>query len=203
MGARPKAVSEEYQALLQKVDAFCAEANVHAGKALTCKRGCDGCCHVWLTVSPVEARAIREHLAGLDSDTRARIAERGRREQARESRGEVQSRCAMLEDDGSCAIYEARPVICRTQGFPLRYPKGTVPESAVRWLDHTAGTEIVACPLNYTQRLPQAAETLDADTVNILLAVVNQRDADRTRGDPGVRSPLSELAADTDVIACG
>ena len=36
----------------------------------------------------------------------------------------------MLELDGRCAVYAHRPLVCRTQGYALRYPAGFMPEAA-------------------------------------------------------------------------
>ena len=190
---------QEYRALVSKVDEFCGSFEDRAGDALSCHRGCNACCHVWLTVSPVEARAVRAHLAGLPPTARAEIAARGHRERAREAHGEQPARCAMLDDDGACGIYEARPLLCRTQGLALQYPPNTVPEATVRFVG-ADGSQIVACPLNYTERTPRAEEMLNADMLNTLLALVNQRDCDETGGDPELRSPLTDLAAGDLVI---
>ncbi|MEZ4647399.1 MAG: YkgJ family cysteine cluster protein [Candidatus Eisenbacteria bacterium] len=77
---------------------------VHAGR-LQCRRGCSDCCVDGLTVFQVEADYIRRHHSAL--------LEGGVPAPA--------GRCAFLDDEGGCRIYEHRPYVCRTQGYPLRW----------------------------------------------------------------------------------
>lgn len=75
---------------------------------LQCRRGCSGCCSDGLTVFEVEAALIvRKHRALLDS-----------------GEPHAEGRCAFLDGDGGCRIYEERPYVCRTQGLPLRWIEG-------------------------------------------------------------------------------
>jgi Fe-S-cluster containining protein len=201
-------MSSEYQALRAKVDAF-AQATAERRQAdMACRAGCESCCHTWLTVSPVEAAEIREAIARLSPERRAQLAERGRRELAREAGRSAASepRCAMLESSGECCVYEQRPLVCRTQGHALRYPPGFVPEAAVRARTRggasAAAGEITYCPLNYTAAPPLAADVLDAERVDQLLAVVNHRFAN-ARDVPGeIRVAISELAQEADMLGC-
>jgi Fe-S-cluster containining protein len=113
-------------------------------------------------------------------------------------------RCVMLEDDGTCAVYDARPLVCRTQGHALRYPAGVVPEEAVRARgrraapnvrhapDATAGPDAITwCPLNYTGAPPRAEDVLDAARVDALLALIDHR-----YGAASERVTLVALAAE-------
>jgi hypothetical protein len=98
----------------------------------------------------------------------------------------------MLDAAGRCMVYEHRPLVCRTQGHALRYPAGFIPEAAVRARSKTG--EITYCPLNFTQSAPEAADVLDAERVDQILAVVAQRFARAQGTDPNERIALSELA---------
>lgn len=164
----------EYDALVAKIDLFTAAASARCRDDLQCRRGCAACCHVELSVSLVEADAIRRHLSGLPADVREAL----RLKAADVHPAAASPRCAMLGADSSCAVYAARPIICRTQGLPLRYP-----DQPTNW-----------CPLNFTSRAPAAADTLDAGRVDQLLAVVNRRHADRSSQDPLLRVSLRVLA---------
>jgi Fe-S-cluster containining protein len=190
-------VSREYQALLDKVAAFTRDAWARTQTQMACRRGCDSCCSVWLTLDQVEAAALRDALAALPSAARARVAERGQRELAREaeqtSESPAPARCAMLERDGSCAVYEHRPLVCRTQGYALRYPPGFIPAAAVRM--RTSTGEVTHCPLNFAASPPTAADVLDAERVDQILALVNRRFSDAHGLDPELRYSLSQLAA--------
>jgi Fe-S-cluster containining protein len=174
----------EYAALVAKVDAF-TRAAFDAGRAsMACRRGCSSCCEVSLTVNHVEAAALRQALERLDAGAHARITARASKDTGR---------CVMLDDDGSCAVYAARPLVCRTQGFALRYPPGFIPAGAVR--ARSSAGEVTHCPLNFTEHAPEAAHVLDAERVDQILALVNVRFAREHGLDPEARHPLRELAA--------
>lgn len=187
-------MSNEYAALVTKVEAFTTAALERARGEMACARGCDQCCFAWLTLTQVEAAELRRAIAALSPSARARVAERGRRELEREqSDGDLTPRCAMLEDDGSCAAYEARPLVCRTQGFALRYPAGFIPVEAVR--ARVATGEVTHCPLNFRTRGPAPEVVLDAERVDQLLALVNLRFCEAQGLDAGERHAISALAA--------
>jgi Fe-S-cluster containining protein len=194
----------EYAALVDKVSLFTEQAQARRAADLHCQKGCDSCCRVWLSVGPVEADSVRAGLAGLDEAQRARVRARGLRELAREQAGAVaareqerdqnqEARCAMLEDDGGCAIYAQRPLVCRTQGHALRYPSGLIPEQALH--ARTRGGDVTWCPLNYRAAPPRPEDVLDAERVDQLLALVNHRHAARHDAEPLARFALSALAA--------
>lgn len=188
----------EYRALVAKVEAFTEQASARRKSDLTCNAGCAACCEVWLTVSPVEANGIRQALAALPSEERARVRERGARELEREARGEESARCAMLDERGYCAVYQSRPLICRTQGHALRYPAGFVPLEAI--MRRTAQGDVTWCPLNYTARPPAPEDILDAERVDQILAVVARRHANASGVALDHRTALSVLAAEGDVL---
>jgi Fe-S-cluster containining protein len=192
-------MSEEYRAVVAKVTAFCTEVEARQSSALACARGCSACCEAFLTVSPVEAEALRKAIAGLGEAAQKAVAARGLRELAREQRGEAGARCAMLEPNGSCATYDARPLVCRTQGHALLYPPGFVPEASVR--QRTAKGDITHCPLNYSAEAPGARDVLDAGLVDKLLAVVNLRFAQAEGTAHDTRVAIAELAARAFVLA--
>jgi Fe-S-cluster containining protein len=175
---------DEYAALVAKVDAF-ARAAFEAERAdMACRRGCSSCCEVSLSLNQVEAAALERGLAELEPAARARIAARV---------SATHGRCVLLEDDGSCAAYAARPLVCRTQGFALRYPAGFIPAAAVR--ARSSAGEVTHCPLNFNERAPEPAHVLDAERVDQILALVNVRYARAQGLDPEARHPILGLAA--------
>ena len=189
-------MSEEYRALVQKVSAFCDATTERNRADMACGPGCSSCCHAWLSVCEVERAQLVAAVAALPEARRSALAERGRREQAREAEAAAPARCAMLEPDGRCAVYEQRPLVCRTQGLALRYPPGVVPVSAVR--ERLPRGEVTCCPLNFGQRLPDASDVLDAERVDQLLGLVNLRFAQATGTDPARRYAISAIAAAAD-----
>jgi hypothetical protein len=190
---------DEYRALLDKVSAFTDVTSARRHADFSCRAGCDACCQAWLTVNPVEAEAVLSRLAALSDAARQRVRRRGERELAREAEGTAQPRCAMLEEDGRCAVYEARPLVCRTQGHALLYPRDLLAKNTIR--ARRAQGDITYCPLNYQSAPPEAADVLDAELVDKLLAVVSHRHASARRLSSLERYGLSALAAGSSVLA--
>jgi len=175
----------EYRALINKVSGSVSAIEARRRASFACRRGCDQCCHVQLEVLPVEAASITRYLSSMDPEARAEIRRRS------DGGGDEVERCAMLGDDGACAIYEARPIVCRTQGHALSYPDGVIPVDAIR--ARVAG-EVTWCPLNYVESAPEPADVLSASLLEELLFVVNRRFASRGGPDPEKRVVLSDLA---------
>ena len=131
--------------LRTRVDAHFVDAAAKAGEAMRCARGCDTCCRVDLSVFEVEAAPIREALAALPSALR---------ETVRAQAGQTEH-CAMLVE-GSCAVYEQRPLICRSHGVAVQLDDGAV--------DH--------CPLNFTSAPPPPGTVLNLAAINQPLSVM-------------------------------
>ncbi len=180
---------DAYVPLVQQVDALTADIGRRRAVDLSCRRGCSACCHVQLTVTPLEARRVGEELARLEAGVRERIRERGRALAALERVPEG-SACVMLQDDGACAIYAARPLVCRTQGHALRYPEGSLQELAV--FATAPGSEITWCPLNYIERPPKSEDVIEAQRVDERLGLACLAEGQ----DPLKRVPLVQLALD-------
>lgn len=162
----------EYDAVVAKVDAAVAAAVVVAGDQLSCKAGCDSCCVDGLSVLPVEAAAIARYVDGNDVEF---VAKGGRH-------------CVFLADDGRCAVYAARPLLCRTHGLPLKM------EGMKRGALKIVDDDVRVCSLNYPTKTPTKQETLDATAILKLLVVVDARYRERAGVDEG-RVSLRELVA--------
>jgi hypothetical protein len=63
--------------LIRKVDGFFARVADRHGTDMQCGAGCSDCCHVRLTITRVEAAAIRAHVAAWSSQDRRNLAESG------------------------------------------------------------------------------------------------------------------------------
>ena len=174
--------------LVRRVDALTAEIALRRAGDLSCGRGCTACCRVQLSLSPLEAQVVRSALRGRSEGTRARI-----RARAQQGIGRVDhdAACVMLEEDGGCAIYASRPMVCRTQGHALRYPAGSLPEAAV--FATGAGGEITWCPLNYGSAPPRSEDVLEAERIDEVLAVLNLMTAASSQAGLE-RKPMVELA---------
>lgn len=175
-------VSAAHRALVDKTDAFERGVRERRASDMACGPGCSGCCAEQLTVCDVEAELLREGAASLDAAALGRL---GTRIEAL-AHGAA---CVFLEGDGRCAVYASRPLVCRTQGLPLRYPSGLIPIEAIRSGSRGAGDELTWCPLNFVERRPAAADVLDAARLDTMLALSN-RDAG---GEGGRRTSLADL----------
>ncbi len=140
-----------YRQLIEQVDKWTAEMTARYRTHLACKKGCDLCCQRKLTVTAVEAYNMAIAYRHLPPAPQQRVRE-------------PKSSCAFLLGD-ACAIYESRPVICRTFGMPSLH-RNENGEGVLTW-----------CDLNFTDVGEnfeiQADGIIDIDTLNTKLAGVN------------------------------
>ncbi|HIJ90222.1 MAG: YkgJ family cysteine cluster protein [Desulfobulbaceae bacterium] len=117
---------DELDKLFAAIDqAFKAVREVHPD-AITCEKGCADCCHAVFDVSLVEAVNLQAHFRKLAAPMREQIAAAAH--QAMQAWEHIMAahldpavariRCPLLDDQGLCLCYEARPVNCRTYGVP-------------------------------------------------------------------------------------
>jgi hypothetical protein len=173
-------------ALFAKVDAFAARVQAAHGDQMACRPGCDGCCRARLSVTPLEAEAIRALLAKLHEPARASLRARAQAILAGPDAPASEVRCVALDEDGRCAIYEARPLVCRSHGVPIRTrdPRGL--------------PVVSACALNFVARGPAAvpaADVLDQETLSTVLFALDAALAQARGGRPGARVDLVTLFA--------
>jgi len=152
--------------LTDKVDAFFARVQARHGADMQCGTGCSECCHVRLSITGVEADAIRAEVATWPAARRAALAEVG-----------PADRCAALDPDGRCRVYAARPLVCRSHGAPIRMRDG-------------AREEVRACHLNFKTTAPDPDCILDQTTLSALVLAF-----DRKAGHDGARLDLAALLA--------
>lgn len=192
---KPPPPPVEYIALRRRVDAFSDDVMRRRGADLACRSGCAGCCHVELSVSSVEAAAIREHFAQLAAADRKALRDTLRTHLLRESAPDSDPRCVMLRDDDTCAIYAARPLVCRSQGLPLLYPAEVIPEAARRGRAED-GRALTICPLNFTRSdaPPGRGDILDAERVDVLLSLITRQFAAAAETSSTDRYALADLA---------
>jgi len=115
------------------VDARAAELAARHASRLQCRRGCSACCQDELSVTRVEADLIRAVHGELLAEGEPGPA----------------GGCAFLDADGACRIYHERPLVCRTQGLPLRVFLEDESEEIVEKRD--------ICPLNVEGGPPLAS----------------------------------------------
>lgn len=127
----------KYYSICQRVESEFARNRERYGKRMRCGPGCSDCCHQLFQITEIEAAHVSEGVSELPRARRRKLEERARR-YTRERRqliaatGEPEAwgslpppgarlACPALED-GICAIYEHRPLICRRFGMPLFNP---------------------------------------------------------------------------------
>ncbi len=161
--------------LRRRVDAHFDAALARSPEAFACAPGCADCCGVRFGVFAIEAdrvaAALRE-LATHDSGLRERV-----RRQASDA---AHTACALLVDR-RCAIYDQRPLICRSHGLPVRARE---PDGSAR---------VQVCPLNFRAHAPPPASVLELEAVNAPLSV-----AARLWDGAARRVDLAALAAAVD-----
>lgn len=153
--------------LTAKVDGFFARVEARHGDDMQCTTGCSDCCHVRLTITGVEAAAIREHVASWPQERRRALADHG-----------PADHCAALGSDGRCKIYGARPIVCRSHGAPIRMRRDSLPV-------------VEACFRNFIRVEPEADCVLDQETLSALTLAV-----DRDAGGNGERVDLAALVGE-------
>ncbi len=134
---------------------------------MQCGTGCSDCCHARLSVTSVEAAAIRAEVAGWTDPRREGLA-------TNVATGPA-DRCAALDPGGRCLIYAARPVVCRSHGAPIRMRIDSLPV-------------VQSCYRNFTQTTPDPDCVIDQETLSTLSLAV-----DRAEGGDGTRIDLATL----------
>jgi Fe-S-cluster containining protein len=147
------------------------------GDRIQCRRGCSMCCSQMFAILPLEAARIARLVSALPPRDRERLQARARAylEAARRMglrgpgpqdpirpRTGVRIPCPALEGD-ACAIYEARPLICRKWGIPVYDPARPDQLQACE-LNFTPGEAIPvgSLPERHTELLARWIETADA-----------------------------------------
>jgi len=144
---------DNYYRMVARVDALCRGIRDVLSDRITCSEGCSSCCTA-ITLFPVEAAALNAALEALPEARQAAV----RRHVAVRAGGE---RCPLLEDQ-RCLLYDARPIICRTHGFPIVYTEGSE-------------RKVDCCPLNLgeAEQPLSGSAIIDLDRLNTLLVAVN------------------------------
>lgn len=134
-----------YFDVVAQVDAeFERNRKLH-GERIRCGQGCTDCCRHRFQITATEASAIQDGMRRLPLWVRRQLASRAA-EYLRETA--PRAPCPALHE-GSCLIYEHRPLICRKFGMPIYNPEK--PE------------RILACELNFRA----GEEIRDPDLIRI------------------------------------
>lgn len=174
-----------YKKLLIDIEILTESLHKRFSKQITCHLGCTSCCYQQLSLSLVEADFISKAVKELPLETQKKIFFAAK---AIKSQTNATEACPML-DGPACTIYEFRPVICRTHGFPITFKDD---ESEEILLD--------VCPLNFSQEGDSVElnliDTIDIDRLNLRLAAINYaycRDSLEESKKSAERREMSEI----------
>lgn len=177
-----EALERHDRRLLAVVDTLSAKAADAAGGNLVCRSGCTPCCFGPFAITPLDAWRLGQGLGALTVTEPAQASDIRRRahtaaleqagwfspdrvgtftDEAEEERfytAFAAVPCPALDpDSGACALYEWRPVVCRTHGPPLRERDG----------------DVAHCPLCFTDATSAEIETartlIDVDDLEVPL----------------------------------
>lgn len=115
--------SAELRILHGRIEARVCGTSSRAGE-WPCRKGCDLCCRRLASAPKLtepEWLLLRQGLAALDKNRRSEI-----RKRIQLTRGAASPVvCPLLDlQEGSCLIYDQRPVACRTYGFYVERDRG-------------------------------------------------------------------------------
>ncbi|HEY5952329.1 MAG TPA: YkgJ family cysteine cluster protein [Kofleriaceae bacterium] len=162
-----------YPELAAKVDAFFARVQARHGEDIKCGTGCHHCCHVRLSVTQVEADAIRAEVASWPNERKDQLTAN--------AAFAPPGRCSALDEGGRCLIYQVRPIVCRSHGAPIRMR------------NENSLPVVQACVENFTTAGPAAADPdciIDQTTLSAMVLAV-----DRDAGHDGERIDLAVVLA--------
>ena len=127
---------ENYRKILDRADQHFASVMDAQPQNLQCGAGCSLCCYGLFEIGSGDVPVIAEGLAAMHPSRRKKVIRRAReileqnahpnlRECGPEEKEAFFERtqstpCPNLDETGRCAMYEHRPLVCRTFGLPLR-----------------------------------------------------------------------------------
>jgi Fe-S-cluster containining protein len=132
---------KKYEAIIGEADQVFNTVRARYSENVRCEKGCSDCCHALFDLTLVEAMrvnaAFNERFKGKDrtrvlkrADEADRLVHRLKRDAFKAVKdgknaqdillemAKVRVRCPLLDDDGLCEMYDARPVTCRIYGVP-------------------------------------------------------------------------------------
>src|SRR6266568_1768093 len=133
----------DYGNLLATVDSWFDRCLTVAPSHITCHRGCAGCCRGLFDITLLDACYLKSGFDHLPAATRAEVLIRADvrlKELQRQWPGftapyilnlrpdgdweelmpeEDETHCPLLAENGTCLVYDHRPMTCRLHGIPL------------------------------------------------------------------------------------
>lgn len=181
-----------YMELLKQLDAwFDAARGLHPG-VVPCRSGCTACCYGPFDINVADVLLLREGLETLPDEARQDVTNRAgvllemmrQLEPGWTGDYDIQAigddrfdrladrlagePCPLLGDDGACAVYPHRPLVCRMIGLPMDAAAGRVIENACPIQDRFPGyAALPAIPFDLDTFETIEAARLEAASVQL------------------------------------
>lgn len=213
----PPQILAAYRILLGEVDAWFDGCLQAGGSRLACRGGCRACCRALFDITLLDAWLLKEAFARLPATTRRQVLDRCQprldelqqlwprlqppyllnslpEEEWTAMPEDDQTPCPLLDDEGLCLIYEARPLVCRLHGLPSidlsgedfdgtvctlhpEEPQMVLPDKVLHWRFREVFTREAELLAVFVERLGSAgAEGFDTFIPLALLADYGQID---------------------------
>lgn len=212
----PKDIEQNYRGLLDHVDTWFRRCLEAGGTAFACRAGCSACCRGLFDITLLDAHLLQRAFASLPHDTRDEIRVKcevrlqelqGQWPDLRppyllnalpekawtEMPEDDETPCPLLDMQGLCLVYHARPLPCRLHGLPNIDVSGAdfegtlctlhqgnplqLPDKILRWRFHDLFTEEARLMRAFYQHLTgRAIAELDTFIPLALLADYQQVD---------------------------
>jgi len=169
---------DSYLQLRARVDDLGTAIVADNADRIACGAGCHECCVDGLTLVPVEAAVLGGEL-GLERERVHALID--------VPPGADRGRCVLLDGDGRCTAYPARPIVCRTEGLPLSYPEPT---------------GVIVCELNFRGAVPDRTSAFDMTNLEAALFAVNLEYCRLSGVDPLGRVAIDQLAEAAGIHPC-
>ncbi|HMQ67786.1 MAG TPA: YkgJ family cysteine cluster protein [Ignavibacteria bacterium] len=143
---RDKSFSKKYINLTELIQQeYNRNSDLHGDK-IKCKEGCSQCCFQIFRITLLDAEVIYSHINNLEIKQQDLLRSKAEKyislkehysNESDEYFKKPEIPCPALDKNGSCMIYDARPVICRRFGPPV--------------YDYKNPEKLFACELNFKQ----------------------------------------------------
>jgi Fe-S-cluster containining protein len=129
-------VKNRYREILALADEHFAKVAAASANEMQCRKGCTLCCHGFFEITAADVAMVADGVASLPAAIRKKVVARASDAIVRTAHPDLrecdastkerffdrteQEPCPALSDAGACLIYDARPLVCRTFGLPIR-----------------------------------------------------------------------------------
>lgn len=170
-------VLKNYTAFLKRIDKHIQRVRENYSDKIYCKKGCDSCCR-FLNLFPVEAFALSAAFLKLDKSSQAT----SHLTLPDVIPSELGKKACPLLINRKCILYGARPIICRTHGFPIYIEKDGEPM-------------VDFCPKNFKDVTSFSRDALlSLEHLNTMLTAINTHflESIETKNPLPDRIPISQ-----------